>query len=377
MESKRIKVIAKQPNPLFKQWLREWIDDAEKKKKKISKTYEKALDSLNKYPLTLFSGHDCAILESFGPKICQMLDEKLEQHLNEQDGNSRICFKDKIAEQQEKEAAKRSDLIASLEAAGLIDDSFAPADLSVVAEDVEMQEVSLQIEISSDEVLVDEQENISPDILADLISSSAESEDSFDRLLHKYESKDAKLKKLKRKQPAEAEVIKRRKNEDDVVVLSQSPPPQAISSPVSIGGKRLKKFRTFDSGRSNLAGPSYASSPISKFLDVADVVPSSPASPVLASKFGDDSIDRLAAKYDFISPIVKKVKSPVKLARKPSNSKLKTIAEVPSTVTTEKIKIPAIQAIPEDDEVRHISVDEINPLDYNVVLLVDIQESAG
>lgn len=48
MENKRISLIHKNPNPLFKQWLREWISDAESKRKKISKTYQKALDSLNR-----------------------------------------------------------------------------------------------------------------------------------------------------------------------------------------------------------------------------------------------------------------------------------------------------------------------------------------
>ena len=38
---KRIKVKLKHANPLFRQWLQEWIDEAEKKKKKISKTYQR------------------------------------------------------------------------------------------------------------------------------------------------------------------------------------------------------------------------------------------------------------------------------------------------------------------------------------------------
>lgn len=45
---KRIKVILKTPNPLFKEWLKELIDEATRKKRKISKTYQKALDSLEK-----------------------------------------------------------------------------------------------------------------------------------------------------------------------------------------------------------------------------------------------------------------------------------------------------------------------------------------
>lgn len=38
---RRIKVKLKKPNQLFKLWLKEWIEEAEKKKKKISKTYQK------------------------------------------------------------------------------------------------------------------------------------------------------------------------------------------------------------------------------------------------------------------------------------------------------------------------------------------------
>lgn len=46
---KRIKVELKRPNPLFRQWLQELIDEATRKKRRISKTYEKALKNLKKY----------------------------------------------------------------------------------------------------------------------------------------------------------------------------------------------------------------------------------------------------------------------------------------------------------------------------------------
>lgn len=41
---KRIKVKLKDPNPLFKQWLQEWIEMAEKKRKKSSKIYQKGIN---------------------------------------------------------------------------------------------------------------------------------------------------------------------------------------------------------------------------------------------------------------------------------------------------------------------------------------------
>lgn len=45
---KRIKVKLKEPNPLFRKWLQEWIDEAEKKKKKISKTYQRGKEIAKK-----------------------------------------------------------------------------------------------------------------------------------------------------------------------------------------------------------------------------------------------------------------------------------------------------------------------------------------
>lgn len=404
MDSKRITVYAKEPNPLFKMWLTEWIEDAEKKKKKISKTYQKALDSLNKYPLTLFSGHDCAILENIGPKICQMLDEKLEKHLNEQpDLDQRLCFKDKISELQRRETVKVSDLVRSIEAACLTDNSFAPATLNAIEEDdIEMKDDSLLIGLSNKKIdVIDdyEQENVEPDveIPTELLSSSAESEDiesedSIDRLLRKYDPEVAeKRKKLKNTE----NLIKRQKKirPPDTIDLSQSPPLSSkalpVNSPVSTfisAGTKFKRFRTFDNGKSQFAGPSYASSPISKFLDV-ETTSMSPASPVLLSKYEDDEFDKLAAKYDFVSPIpvMSKEKSPVKLKRKKSNKKLATINEVPATSTSNLIStqisnLAATQSVQEDsaeDKFQYLSIDDINPHDFKVILLVDTQETTG
>lgn len=38
----------------------------------------KALESLGKYPLVLYSGRDCAILDGFGGSICAMIDKQLD-----------------------------------------------------------------------------------------------------------------------------------------------------------------------------------------------------------------------------------------------------------------------------------------------------------
>lgn len=385
MEGKRITVIPKNPNPLFKKWLQEFIDEAEKKRKKSGKVYEKALDSLNKYPLTLFSGHDCAILENFGPKICQLLDEKLEIHLSERRELHRFqSYKDKVTEVQRQENILIADLIQSVEAACLIDNTESV--LSII--DEESQD---NVPIPVDSPVNDERdgERISQDveIPEELLSSSAESEDSFDRLMRKYDpdaENKMKHEKLKRKKVETQDVIKRTKKlsqikEDEVVDLSHSPSAptrttQLTYSPVSTvarSGVKLRKFKTFDSARRNVAGPSYASSPISKFLDVA-------MNSSQLSNCGEDEFDKLATKYDspkydFPSPIpvITKKPSTTKLARKPSNSKLKTIAENPPILATQNIPEEA------EDEIAYVSVDDINPLDFIVILLIDIQETSG
>uniref|UniRef100_A0A1B6CER1 Crossover junction endonuclease MUS81 n=2 Tax=Clastoptera arizonana TaxID=38151 RepID=A0A1B6CER1_9HEMI len=77
---KRAKVKLKCPNPLFKQWLEEWRDEAIDRNSDLKHVYEKALKSLKKYPLPLSSGKECFVLEYFGPKICSQLDFKLAEY---------------------------------------------------------------------------------------------------------------------------------------------------------------------------------------------------------------------------------------------------------------------------------------------------------
>lgn len=388
MENKRINVRLKNPNPLFKKWLQEIIDDAKKRQKKIGKAYQNALDSLNKYPLTLHSGHDCAILENFGPKICQLLDEKLEKHLAERlDLFQFQSYKDKVSEVQRRENIRISDLIRSVEAACLIDNTFNEnAVLKVIEEEDELENVSSEKIVLTPVAMpvadeVDDLVSLSDEIPEELLSSSAESEDSLDRLIRKYDPDAAqKRKKLKRPHAECENVIKRAKKlsqikEVEVVDLSQSPVSATRAVPFSFsptstvarGGVKLKRFKTFDNIKNNVAGPSYASSPISNFLDVETT--SSPA-----SKKDYDEFDNLVSKYDFPSPIpVVAKKVPTRLIKKPSNSKLK-IAEVPA-----QPDVVSTQLIPEEveDDFEYISVDDINPSDFNVILLVDTQETSG
>ncbi|XP_039403490.1 crossover junction endonuclease MUS81 isoform X2 [Mauremys reevesii] len=72
------------PNPLFVQWLTEWRDEAAEKGKKTQFVYQRALDSLQRYPLPLRSGREATILQHFGDWICRRLDERLERHRAEQ-----------------------------------------------------------------------------------------------------------------------------------------------------------------------------------------------------------------------------------------------------------------------------------------------------
>lgn len=74
----RIYFRAKNPNPLFVEWLEYWLKQAEEKDSMKKHTLAKALESLKKYPLVLYSGRDCAILDGFGSGICSMIDKQLE-----------------------------------------------------------------------------------------------------------------------------------------------------------------------------------------------------------------------------------------------------------------------------------------------------------
>ncbi|XP_068611765.1 crossover junction endonuclease MUS81 [Brachionichthys hirsutus] len=68
------------PNPLFLKWLTELRDEAKEKGLKTQYTYQKAINSLNKYPLPLKNAKEAKILQNFGDGICKILDEKLQRH---------------------------------------------------------------------------------------------------------------------------------------------------------------------------------------------------------------------------------------------------------------------------------------------------------
>ena len=405
MEKQRILIKAKNPNPLFKSWLREWMEDAEKKKRRISKTYKKALDTLEKYPLTLFTGRDCAILECFGPKICQMLDDKLEGHLrNLNDVDSRLCFKDKIAALQKRENNKVNDLIRNIEAASLTDDD--PQNISTYLEESHRSGINL-----SQFICEDEQENVSPnneEQLENIVLSDNEvplddsdnlvdSEDSIDRLVRKYNPEKKK------------EVKKRKLPEiDKIVDISFSPVSSKISSKpmsfdinlpttdaslgssyspvskISATGTKLKRFKTFN-GATHLAGPSHASSPISKFLDVETANSKRKSSSPLPPVEEEDEFDKLIAKYDFISPIVPPpavIKSPSKEVKrkkieKPVKLNFKRIQSFLNAKNAQIAPLPSPTDENDDEELKLISIDDINTKDFDVILLVDIQETSG
>ncbi|XP_061664083.1 crossover junction endonuclease MUS81 [Syngnathoides biaculeatus] len=71
------------PNPLFLKWLTELRDEAREKGLKLEYTYQKAIRSLNKYPLPLRDAREAKILQNFGDGICKILDSKLRRHYGE------------------------------------------------------------------------------------------------------------------------------------------------------------------------------------------------------------------------------------------------------------------------------------------------------
>nr|XP_020514334.1 crossover junction endonuclease MUS81 [Labrus bergylta] len=78
------------PNPLFLKWLTELRDQAKEKGLKISYTYQKAISSLNKYPLPLQNAKEAKILQNFGDGICKILDDKLQRYYRENGPNAPI-----------------------------------------------------------------------------------------------------------------------------------------------------------------------------------------------------------------------------------------------------------------------------------------------
>ncbi|XP_059610721.1 crossover junction endonuclease MUS81 [Phlebotomus argentipes] len=75
----RVTIKYNDPNPLFKKWLTEWLKYSEENNLGNRRSLARALSSLEKYPLPLSSARECIILEGFGPKICEMLEKKLDK----------------------------------------------------------------------------------------------------------------------------------------------------------------------------------------------------------------------------------------------------------------------------------------------------------
>lgn len=280
--------------------------------------------------MPLWSGHDCAIIEGFGEKICNMIEEKWQKYLqNCPDVDAALCFKDKISTLQNKHIEEVNEIIINIEAAKLVDDSALSEteiknqtehneDLSMIIEencddsDIEM------LDIPSEEPAVLNRENIEP---VDEIPN--ELEDSFDRLIKKY-------------QPKQIEVQTK-----VTATVKQSP-----TSLSALPNRQLKKFKSFNT---NVAGPSYASSPIASRVQNLPVS----RSPKRAMK----------EKLDGLSPIIPEKR------RKISEKKDDNVVLSPP-----KFSHPSPEE-KEDDGRKYISVDEINPQDYEVILIIDIGEA--
>ncbi|RZF43644.1 hypothetical protein LSTR_LSTR009241 [Laodelphax striatellus] len=79
-EKKYVKIIWKNPNPLFVKWITEWMEEARRRNMQLQYTLEKALESLKKFPIPLKSGKECLILEHFGSALCHKLDRELAKY---------------------------------------------------------------------------------------------------------------------------------------------------------------------------------------------------------------------------------------------------------------------------------------------------------
>lgn len=262
-----------------------------------------------------------------------MIEEKWQKYiLNCPDVDSNLCFKDKVKALQNKHIDEINDIVINIEASKLVDDSALNEteiknqterkDLSMIIEeendsDVEMLDVSEPAEKNN-------QENIQP---SEHVPN--ELEDTLDRLIRKYQPKQAEL-QMKETEPT----------------VTQSP----ISSKPK--NKTLKKFKSFNT---NVAGPSFASSPISSRVPSVDTQPSSsPKRPAIIDKLDDG-----------LSPIIP-------LKRKKVNEDKKDEKVI---LSPPKFSHPTSEEKEDADGRKYISVDDINPCDYEIILIIDIGEA--
>lgn len=350
----RVRVKLKNPNPLFKKWLKELIDEAENKRKRSSQVYQRALDSLNKYPLNLYSGSDCAILENFGPKICQILDEKLEKHLKERIDLFRFPFyKDKVDEVQRRDEERYHNVIERIEK------------LMTDKRNETLEGNNQTIHFKNDKILfsfnaqnnchsVEIENEIPEEIITSSESSDEDQEDSFDRLINRNEQKvDENKKKTDIKRKFEL----------------------FSSSPISSIPSKLRRSKTFDSVRTS---EFTNASPVSSFLNV-EVSNSSPVAQSVSMEFNNDrELNEIMKKYGKINP--SKLNPSLKnFSELTKPIKKHSIKEKSTTLRNFMVKNTKPVDFKDDDEneTKYISINDINSNDYDIILSVDLQETSG
>lgn len=70
-------------NPLLLGWVKEWVDLARERNSKGVITYKHAYNALKACPITFNHPSQLQQLKGFGPKLCDRLTEKLQQHCQE------------------------------------------------------------------------------------------------------------------------------------------------------------------------------------------------------------------------------------------------------------------------------------------------------
>lgn len=258
-----------------------------------------------------------------------MLEEKLQEHLKTHfDLDQNLCFKDKIEEIKRREYDELIDLINNLEAEQLIDNTIEAKsmNLSVIDEGDDEEKIES-----------DNQENVEP---MDLENS----DDSLDMIIKKY-------------QPTKSKEIHKADT-----LLSQQSPISTFQKPKGT----LRKFKSFNT---NLAGPSYASSPISRVTST-----SSPIKRLTSIvDDDDDELNAIVNKYTSVSPPpnVEECFSPIITPKK------KRRVEIPTDkiLSPPKVVEVAGEKKEEENDFKYITVDDINPHDYEVILIIDIGEA--
>uniref|UniRef100_A0A6A7G8E3 Crossover junction endonuclease MUS81 n=1 Tax=Hirondellea gigas TaxID=1518452 RepID=A0A6A7G8E3_9CRUS len=82
-KARRQTVKYRHANPLFDQWIQDWEEQAKKADSNMRFNFARARKALRLFPLPVYCGTDCKVLQYFGDKLCSMIDKKIAKYEEE------------------------------------------------------------------------------------------------------------------------------------------------------------------------------------------------------------------------------------------------------------------------------------------------------